>query len=1431
MPLTIPEYIEVKTAAGATAAYLSPEADGLKDVLIDRELNGRCTLTLSLPLTSAKWQYLSDAYRVYAPDITGQMREFIILNPDAIEKVRNGRKVWGKITAHESWVRLGKEFVVPEGISNDPQTPSPPALAVVILSGGSDLSGGLYTVGSAGHALYAILQGTGWSVGTVDVTGIHDLETEKISILASVQKVQETWGGYLLWDSVNKIVHLRDETLWAPYTGYQIRYAKNEKRITRNDDYDIITKLYPFGADDLDIGSVNSGDIYITNNSYTAEVLTGIWVNQDIQDPQELKDKGEEYLAKVCKPRHNYRAKHVDLRLKSGYQHEDYDLGHLVDLIDEELSFDDQARIISYRFDIFQPWNPELEVGDPIEKIDSMIENSQAMVQYLNAIKTSRGQITAYKLVDDSIIKQKIASAAVDATKLDTNTVILLGDTWADNNPASGSVSWNQHKLYYAGTEYIITAGNTSLKYIYWDGVSNTYSASATEPELTDGQFYIAVNNEGLHDLVWNSPTARKFIGSLFIADAAIKTAHIDDLAVTDAKIASLTANKITTGQLLSYLVEVVGKNGYFRINGDEFQVYNKSGQLLGRFGHYETLAEQIATFTRASVAYKLDGSSVASGIERYEYARIPGPVWEDIFDTDSLAEYTSGGDPATWAIADGVLTGTGGTQATLIKNNLLLRDMEIEINSDQAQDGGIVARWQDANNYYLLALRDDSGEANNLQLYKCVGGSLTSLDTADVAWTRGTSKLIKFTLHGSRLEAWFDGAKVISVTDTALSGGSAGLLNNNATAFQVLDFKVYYASQGVMVEEATAPLVLNPFFSAYTGTINDDTEDAFTAWTNYTQGTGRTEAVTGDFGGVAFKATQTAATAAAQYRGVTQTRTLAAMGLAVGDKISLATKYKMSAQTDCTARVLAVCRDAGGSSTGVFYLVNDETAVVANYTVKKLEEQTIPANTVDIDFRAHLRSSAAYSGQNNQLWVDYFTCEKKAYCTSPTDVARVAEVLTVPTAGVFAKDNWAVELDFTPTSEQVVTGRYARLWECYIDADNRYSIMINPLGVIYGSVKSGGAEYTTWTASNPVAAPGSTYRVMLAGNGANLTFCVNGVQYDETQEYVEPVGALPSDMYIGSTGTGSFGNGLFSDFRVSNRARTLAQHQADYNTGEPLSVDEYTTYLMSCDGTLQPTEREFGLYSAAGKIVGNIISGSTIFGSTVKSCENINDSTYIALIPPNVLRCVRNGNTVLEIVSGGNAGVISLFDSGNEVACLHGNFIVDGADCAGLMTDEAVNLAMFGMNGLNSIVLRSNGRINYTSGGSYGHYFYGNLRMGSGTKYNIEQTENYGKRSLSVVESPEQLYTDAKKAQLVNGECKIVIDPIFLECIEPNTDDTPWLIHLTPYADAGLYVAEIGADYFVVRERNGGTSNAVFVWSMLATRINHAFERLLEVI
>ena len=116
------------------------------------------------------------------------------------------------------------------------------------------------------------------------------------------------------------------------------------------------------------------------------------------------------------------------------------------------------------------------------------------------------------------------------------------------------------------------------------------------------------------------------------------------------------------------------------------------------------------------------------------------------------------------------------------------------------------------------------------------------------------------------------------------------------------------------------------------------------------------------------------------------------------------------------------------------------------------------------------------------------------------------------------------------------------------------------------------------------------------------------------------------------------------------------------------------------------------------------------------------------------------------------------------------------------------------------------------------------------GQKNCIQVTENFGLRTLSAVESPDVLYYDRGVVNLQNGEATIYIDPIFLECIEPDTELTPWQIWVQCYGENDVYVSEVGADYFKVKERNGGTSNNKVIWRFEAIRKNYAGIRLMEV-
>ena len=117
-----------------------------------------------------------------------------------------------------------------------------------------------------------------------------------------------------------------------------------------------------------------------------------------------------------------------------------------------------------------------------------------------------------------------------------------------------------------------------------------------------------------------------------------------------------------------------------------------------------------------------------------------------------------------------------------------------------------------------------------------------------------------------------------------------------------------------------------------------------------------------------------------------------------------------------------------------------------------------------------------------------------------------------------------------------------------------------------------------------------------------------------------------------------------------------------------------------------------------------------------------------------------------------------------------------------------------------------------------------------NGVKNCIEHTDNYGAVALSARESPEIRYIDEGIGTLVSGECRIDVDPIFLECIEPDTEDSKWYVDLTPYGKAHIYLDEIGNSFFVVKDWDG-TANIRFKWTLSAVRKNYGHIRFQEVI
>ena len=183
-------------------------------------------------------------------------------------------------------------------------------------------------------------------------------------------------------------------------------------------------------------------------------------------------------------------------------------------------------------------------------------------IDYSGNESTTQGTPSTFPIVPGLVAATDITSFAVDATKMDTNTVVLKADVWTDNSPSAGYISWNAHTLVYGGFPYSISSGSTNLQFVYWTG-GTTYQTSDTNPALADGHFMIATNAkndagvaQGIHDLAWNA-----------LANAVIGSAYIQNAAITNAKISELNADKIRTGSITSQTI-TLDSSGVFKSSG-----------------------------------------------------------------------------------------------------------------------------------------------------------------------------------------------------------------------------------------------------------------------------------------------------------------------------------------------------------------------------------------------------------------------------------------------------------------------------------------------------------------------------------------------------------------------------------------------------------------------------------------------------------------------------------------------------------------------------------------------------------------------------------------------------------------------------------------------------------------------------------------------
>jgi len=227
------------------------------------------------------------------------------------------------------------------------------------------------------QGLDLILDGTGWTgevTDDVDLAALWYLNSNDASVLDLVRKWAKITGTEVAFDTLGKIVTLRQQL--GANRGVGFRYGRNMRTIERRSNPPAVTRLYPFGRDDIGIVSVEpEGKPYVEDFTfYTAQGLTEdeararylreeIWTDTSFTEPAGLYAGALARLSTRAAARLSYEMAVVDLAELTHLPSDVYAVGDRVRVYDGDLGINVTTRVVRIVRRPLEPWASEVELS------------------------------------------------------------------------------------------------------------------------------------------------------------------------------------------------------------------------------------------------------------------------------------------------------------------------------------------------------------------------------------------------------------------------------------------------------------------------------------------------------------------------------------------------------------------------------------------------------------------------------------------------------------------------------------------------------------------------------------------------------------------------------------------------------------------------------------------------------------------------------------------------------------------------------------------------------------------------------------------------------------------------------------------------------------------------------------------------------------
>lgn len=300
---------------------------------------------------------------------------------------------------------------------------------------------------TAQAGLDTILLGTGWtgSLSPVDAS-LYSMEDLDASALTLLRRWAGIIGREIEWDTAARTVTLVPSI--GQDRGIGFRWGHNLRNVERRYRPPVATRLYPFGANNLDVTTVNPGITnYVEDYSwYTAQGLTltearalfrkdQVWVDTRYLLALNLYDAAVRRLASLAQPVLSYELSVADFSKLTSSTADDVELGDTVRVRDAGFGIDVATRVIrllrrdlrpqdnEIELDYLQPGLSEVEDSETSRTIDygelAILVDANAAIQTITGVTTILASIQITSTGETTVV----AGGTIKGTATGTGTV------------------------------------------------------------------------------------------------------------------------------------------------------------------------------------------------------------------------------------------------------------------------------------------------------------------------------------------------------------------------------------------------------------------------------------------------------------------------------------------------------------------------------------------------------------------------------------------------------------------------------------------------------------------------------------------------------------------------------------------------------------------------------------------------------------------------------------------------------------------------------------------------------------------------------------------------------------------------------------------------------------------------------------------------